>query len=170
MPTPTYQPIATYTFPSDAADYTFTSIPSTYDDLILVAGNITASGTQTIYWQANGDATSGNYATAFLAAPNSYGTVLTPFVGNNSQAFIGSALTGVPPTKTAGFIMQINQYSQSSYPKVAIISYNQADEEADIATSMWTGTAAITSLTLKLSAQNFKTGTRFSLYGIKKAA
>lgn len=170
MPTATYEPIATYTFPSDAADYTFTSIPSTYDDLIIIGGNITASNTQTIYWRANGNTTVGNYASSFLAAPNSYGTVLTPFLGNNSQAFIGSALTGVPPTKTAGFIMQINQYSQSSYPKVAIISYNQAEQEADIATSMWTGTEAITSLTIKLSANNFKTGTRFSLYGIKKAA
>jgi hypothetical protein len=166
----TYDSIATYTFTNDTTnEYAFTSIPATYDDLIVIGANITATSAQTIYWRANGDTTNGNYSTAFLAAPNSYGTALTPYYGTNSQAFVGSSLTGVPPTKTAGFIWQMNQYSQSSYPKVAITSYNQADEEADIAVSHWSGTATVSSLTFKLSNQYFKTGTRLSLYGIKKA-
>ena len=38
MPTKTYKPIATTTLGSAAASYTFSSIPSTYTDIVLIFG------------------------------------------------------------------------------------------------------------------------------------
>lgn len=167
----TYTPIASYTFPSDAASYTFNTIPSTYDDLVIVGANMTATTTFTVYWQANGD-TGSNYAHAYLVAPNGYGVQTLSGKGLTlTHAMIGSISAGVNASIAGGFNMTINQYSQSSYPKVCISAWNEADLEASIFTSMWTGTTAINSLTLKLSSgsASFKTGTRISLYGIKKA-
>jgi hypothetical protein len=84
----TYEPIATYTFPSAAQSYTFTSIPGTYDDLILIVANETASSGQTIEMSFNGD-TGNNYAYANLTAPNGYGinTVSNKSTSRNRRIF-----------------------------------------------------------------------------------
>jgi hypothetical protein len=60
MPTPTYTPLATVTLGSASASVTFSSIPATYRDLIVVfAGAATASATAFI--RLNGD-TGSNYS------------------------------------------------------------------------------------------------------------
>ena len=169
MPTGTYEFISSFIFSTPANSHTFTSIPATYDDFIIIGANITATEAQTMYWQANGD-TSANYAQSLLLASSGFGAALTPSKSLSvSRGFLGSGITGVPPTKTGGFIMQMNQYSQSSYPKVAVVSYDQSDTGAEISTAMWTGTAAVYELKIFLNGGNFKSGTRFSMYGIKKA-
>jgi hypothetical protein len=60
----TYEPIATYTLPSNQANYTFTSIPATYTDLVLVAAGQVSSAVS-IACQVNGD-TANNYSVTEL--------------------------------------------------------------------------------------------------------
>lgn len=164
-----YFPLATYTFPSAAASYTFTSIPSTYDDLVIVGSNIRASAIQTMYYQINGD-TGLNYAYAGISAPNSYGgTTSSAKSLSAAQGQIGSTLSGMSSTKASMFILNINQYSQTSYPKVGVCTYSQSDEEACVIASCWTGTAAISSIKILLSSTaTYSTDTTFTLYGIKR--
>jgi hypothetical protein len=170
MPTGTYEPIATYTFPSDSQDYTFSSIPQTYDDLVVIGANITCNGTQTMYIRCNGD-TGANYSWSNLYTPNSYGVSLasTKTLLNTAGMQIGSVSSGMSTTKTGGFIFQMNQYSQSSYPKVGVSTWNQADEEGTMIASNWNNTNAVTSITIRSSSSTIKIGSRFTIYGIKKA-
>jgi hypothetical protein len=163
-----YFPIETYIFPSAANSYTFTSIPGTYDDLVLIVANSTCSSGQTIEMQFNGDTTSA-YAYANVTAPNGYGIDTVSGSSNSRDKIpVGSTYSGESSTKAAICIININQYSQSSYPKVSASTYGQADIEANVCTGSWTGTNAITSIKLMLASANFQTGTQFTLYGIKR--
>ena len=163
-----YFPIATYTFPSAANSYTFTSIPGTYDDLVLIVANSTCSSGQTIEMQFNGDTTTA-YAYSNRTAPNGYG--VSTVSGKNisrDKIPVGSTYNGESASQAAICVININQYSQSSYPKVSASTYGQANIEANVCTGSWTGTAAITSIKLLLFSANFQTGTQFTLYGIKR--
>lgn len=163
-----YFPIATYTFPSAANSYTFTSIPGTYDDLVLIVANSTCSSGQTIEMQFNGD-TGNNYAYANITAPPGYGVdTVSGKSTSRDKIPVGSTYSGESATKATMLICNINQYSQSSYPKVSVSTYSQADTEANVCAGNWTGTAAITSIKLVLATANFNTGTQFTLYGIKR--
>jgi len=163
-----YFPIATYIFPSAANSYTFTSIPGTYDDLVLIVANSTCSSGQTIEMQFNGD-TANNYAYANITAPNGYGIPTVSGVSTSRDKIpVGSTYSGESSTKAAILVLHINQYSQSSYPKTCASTYGQADIEANACTGSWTGTAPITSIKLGLFSANFQTGTQFTLYGIKR--
>lgn len=163
-----YFPIATYTFSSAANSYTFTSIPGTYDDLVLVVANSTCSSGQTIEMSFNGD-NANNYAYANITAPNGYGVdTVSGSSTSRNQIPVGSTYSGESSTKAAICIININQYSQSSFPKVSVSTYGQADIEANTCTGSWTGTSAITSIYLRLASANFQTGTQFTLYGIKR--
>jgi len=56
----TYEPIATTTL-TGGTSYTFTSIPATYTDLVLVVNAATASGSSNLAMQFNAD-TGSNYS------------------------------------------------------------------------------------------------------------
>ena len=60
----TYTPIYTTTLASAAASYTFSSIPSTYTDLVIAATGLTTAGT-TLAMRFNGD-TATNYSDTYL--------------------------------------------------------------------------------------------------------
>ena len=71
----TYDKIATYTLPSATSSYTFTSIPSTYTDLVLVvsARMTGGGGASAIQLQFNGD-TGSNYSITTLNGDGSSAT------------------------------------------------------------------------------------------------
>jgi hypothetical protein len=66
MPTPTYIPLATVTLGSADSSVTFSSIPATYRDLILVL-NGTRSTTSGVRARANADA-GANYPMVYMDA------------------------------------------------------------------------------------------------------
>jgi hypothetical protein len=163
-----YFPIATYIFPSAANSYTFTSIPGTYDDLVLIGANITCSSGQTIEMQFNGD-TGNSYAYSNITAPPGYGVnTVSGKSTSRDKIPVGSTYNGESTTQATSFILNINQYSQSSYPKTSVSTYGQASTEANVCAGHWTGTAPITSIKLLLFSANFQTGSQFTLYGIKR--
>lgn len=167
----TYEKIATYLVPSATNSYTFSNIPSTYDDLIIVGANLSANLQQTMYAYYNGD-TGSNYNRAWQAAPNSYGSYQTSAVVNNNSGgiLVGPTNVGLSSSQSAGFIMEINQYANTSYPKVSICKFFQAQQISEMNTSMWTGTNAITSIQFYLtSSATIAANTRITIYGVKKA-
>lgn len=164
MPTKTYKMIATTTLSSSAATYTFSSIPSTYTDLVLaMSASITSAG-NTIRIQFNGD-TAGNYSYVALGATSggplstrATNTIFLPFwVFNGAAANQMSANT-----------VNINNYSNTTTFKTAIIRANYADNgEANGLAGLWRSTSAISSISIFSSAGNLGSGSQFTLYGIE---
>ena len=66
MPTPTEELIAKYTVSgSSTTTYTFSSIPNSYTDLILVGSIATVTGSDTVAFRVNGDTTT-NYSRTYM--------------------------------------------------------------------------------------------------------
>ena len=164
MPTATYEPIATYTAPSAQASYTFTVIPSTYTDLVLVfSGSTTA--TDNLLIQFNSD-TATNYSNTFLsgsgtAASSSRFSTRSYIIGN--YFYTGSMVNS---------ISQLQNYSNTTTNKTILMRDNDAGTTGNVmgTIGLWRSTAAINSIKLYWSATGtFSTGSTFTLYGIKAA-
>lgn len=161
----TYEPIATTTLGSAASSYTFSSIPSTYTDLVLVVNGAITSNNQSQRIQFNGD-TGSNY---------SYTTMGATSGGTNSVRAVNTAfvpffvLNGGPSTSTSANIVIINNYSNATTNKSLLIRANYGDGEVQSVSGLWRSTAAINSLTISTSAGNLSSGSQLTLYGIKAA-
>ena len=160
----TYEPIATTTLGSAAASYTFSSIPSTYTDLVLVASTknsvVTVNG---LFIRYNGD-TSTNYSSTYL-----YGNGTSAVSSRNSsqtQGIVGwDGTTNFTPT-----IISIQNYANATTYKTALSRSNEPSARVAAWVSLWRSTSAITSITLTSeSPANFAIGSTFTLYGIKAA-
>jgi hypothetical protein len=164
----TYEPISTTTLGSAAASYTFSSIPSTYTDLVLVANVFGATGGVTDYsmsFQLNGD-TSTNYSRNTVLGDGS--TVICGRTNNITYGFLqaqGYYSTTEPVTAIGNFM----NYSNTTTFKTVIArsAFVSGSAETDIAT--WRSTAAINSIKVNIFAGSFKAGSTFTLYGIKAA-
>lgn len=159
----TYEPIATYTVSgSAAANYTFTSIPQTFTDLVLVTSVIYTNSSPSIFYRLNGD-TNNNYSTIALDGSSS---PVVPYQSNTSVSFlygfIGST-TSSPNTSVTSF----NNYSNTTTYKTSL--GKAAYGNAGIYVGLWRSTAAITSIYLEPVSTTFAVGSTFTLYGIKAA-
>jgi hypothetical protein len=163
MPTATYTPLATVTLASNTSSVTFTGIPATYRDLIFVfAGTATAQSSSR--FRMNGITGSnysfvragGNGSTTFSSAPTD---TYFPLVWSNSEL----------STTQSNAIVQIMDYSATDKHKTVLIRETNNNPSGP-AVTMYAGrldtTSAITSLTALVSANNFATGSTFSLYGV----
>jgi hypothetical protein len=162
----TYDEIATSTLTSSAASVTFSSIPSTYTDLILVTNAISQSTQADQIIRFNGDSAT-NYSATILHGSGSAGASVR--ITNQSAIFI-NYYGNMPPS---GFhqntITQIMGYSNATTFKTVLSRSNNAMNNLDAIVGTWRSTAAITSITVICNGQNYGTGSSFSLYGIKAA-
>jgi hypothetical protein len=160
----TYEPIATTTLSSATNTVNFTSIPSTYTDLVLVC-NIKGTGTGTaINLQFNSD-TGSNYSTTFLAGiSSSPATAKTTNAANISTAYATANYNGV----WGQMVMQIQNYKNTTTFKSVLIRSGQGNGETVANIGLWRNTNAITTINLP-SVDNYDIGSTFTLYGILKA-
>jgi hypothetical protein len=159
MPT-TYEPIATQTLAnSTTASVTFSSIPSTYTDLVLV-NNFDTTLTAYQILQFNSD-TASNYSCTVLSGNGS--TVSSARYSNEAYLNLSGAV-GDQAT-----IIQIQNYSNTTTNKTYLSRYSKASVETTTFVGMWRNTAAINSVTVKLNGNFFVSGSTFTLYGIKAA-
>lgn len=163
----TYTPIATTTLGSDQASVTFSSIPSTYTDLILVT-NEKQSGARVSAIQLNSD-TGTNYSWTEL-----YGT------GSAAGSSRSSSTARIYYGYNAGYsdstnfdanaIIHIMNYANSTTYKTVLIRANNATNGTDATVGLWRSTAAINTIYLYMdNLSNYKAGSTFTLYGIKAA-
>lgn len=164
MPTPTYVPIATYTIPSAAASYTFTSIPSTYTDLVLITTGGTVSSGQAIYAQFNSDTTT-NYSDTVLIGNGSAASSTRATL--NGVRVLGR-FVGTDGTLNANGITHIMNYANTTTFKAVLNRCNNSNGTS-ASVSLWRATpAAINSITLVGDGpSNILAGSTFTLYGIK---
>jgi len=158
----TYEPVSTTTLGSAAASVTFSSIPQTYTDLILIVSHdVTADALSGI--QFNGD-TASNYSATYI-----WGNGTSAFSGRESNAASAFAFYATAANGFHSAIIQIINYSNATTYKTLISRENDAATEALAVVGLWRSTAAITSMVLLRRSGNFATGSTFTLYGIKAA-
>lgn len=158
-----------------ASSIDFTSIPQTATDLyLLVSGRGTSSGYDNGYTlRLNGDNTSGNYAFLRLTGYGDNSNVSA----DGGNFYLGGAMGGTSTTantfsSTATYIPNYTGSNSKSYSIDTTSenngsTYNQQFQQ--IYAVRWTGTAAITSISLQTST-NFAQYSTASLYGILKGS
>ena len=164
----TYVPIATNTLGSATHSITFSSIPSTYTDLVLIVSNCNHSyvGSTSIYdlaLQFNAD-TASNYATTSLIGNGT--TATTGRTSDVATAFNWAMASANP----GNAILQIQNYSNTTTYKTVITRSNVSPGSAAAFVSQWRNISAITSITLSPSGTyTMSANSTFTLYGIKAA-
>jgi hypothetical protein len=158
----TYEPIATTTLSSGVTNLTFSSIPSTYTDLILVCNGSTAANANN-YLQFNGDSGS-NYSATRLSGDGS--AVSTARNSNQTQILL-DGFGYWTSTFGANKVIHIMNYKNTTTNKTVLTRANST-VGTDAIVGMWRSTAAITSVRFN-SDSTLQTGSTFTLYGVKNA-
>jgi hypothetical protein len=165
----TYTPIATTTVTTATASYTFSSIPSTYTDLILVSNaRSTRSATDdSLYMRVNSD-TATNYSVTTMKGNGSSAqsdrstSISSAYVALNINASSTTSSTFTP------VLINLMNYSSTSTYKTFLSRESYTAEVAVIA-SLWRSTAAISTIQVFCAIGNIEVGTTFTLYGVKAA-
>jgi len=163
MPTNTYVALATQTVTgSSVADVTFSSIPSTYTDLVLVVDALCSAGSNsTFLLQFNSDA-GNSYSRTFV-----YGDGSTAASGRDSSQSNGMALLSIDPTNRISNIVQIFNYANTTTNKTAISRIDASSNVSAAVVGLWRSTAAINSIKIfNTVPRNISVGSTFTIYGI----
>jgi hypothetical protein len=157
----TYTPIATTTLGSAAASYTFSSIPSTYTDLILVVNGSTSSTNIDYGLRFNSDSGS-NYSRTYVLGTGSA-------AASGRDANLSHMIMANFTSSQSTVIFQIMNYSNSTTYKTALSRSNSGTYVIGYV-GMWRNTNAITSVEfLTTSANTLAVGSVLTLYGIASA-
>lgn len=158
----TYEPIATTTLGTSAATITFSSIPSTYTDLIMVfRGNNDAGANRAGYIRFNGDSGT-NYSYTLVQGDGSS-------AGSGRDSSIAQSFFANVLGDNTTAITQIMNYNNTTTNKTFVSRGSSASAVVQAIVGLWRSTSAINSITLSLNASNYASGTIVTLYGIKAA-
>lgn len=154
-----------------AASIDFSSIPSTYTDLVILSSTRLDNGTDNgVRLQFNGD-TGSNYSWRYL-----YGNGSAASSGSgSSQTYAFGAISNRSTATASTFancLTYIPNYLASTAKSVSLDGINENNATAADAmlwASLWTGTAAVTSIKLFPSVGNFVQYSSATLYGISKS-
>ena len=165
----TYEPIQTLTTANATTNsVTFSSIPQTYTDLILVCSVLGAtSSAWTVTGQYNSD-TAANYSFTSMLGN---GTTLSSSRSTGASNFqVAGILGGLSTTNPVTGIVQIMNYSNTTTYKTGLTRDQDASGTV-VQTHLWRSTAAITSIKLYMTTSTyyFANNSNFTLYGIKAA-
>ena len=167
--------ISSQTLGSTTASVTFSSIPSGYADLALRISARANGGSSYTYCKITYNSTGSSYSDTLLYKD---GTNTTPQSQRaSSQTFYSAAGTGLPfndSTSTSNTFGSMEIYIPSytaSQNKPASVFAVQEDNSTTqfmaVDASLWSNTAAITSITLTPGSGSFVSGSSFYLYGLK---
>jgi hypothetical protein len=167
----TYDSIASTTLGSDTATVTFSSISSSYTDLVLVVDTQITNNDYTLSMRFNGDSsTLYSYTTL-----DGIGTV--PESSRRSGMSIGVLQRIVSNSSRIVGIVSIMNYSNTTTNKTYIARGNQAGRWLSGNVGLYRSTSAISSITISEAGDGgsgafsgtLKAGSTFSLYGIRAA-
>ncbi len=174
MPT-TMKLIAKNVLGSDTASVTFSDIPGTYTDLLLVcSGRSTRSATvDENFVRFNSDNGTTKYSNR-----NLYGDGASAASGSNYGRSSGYLYCGITVGNTAtsntfaSTEIYIPNYAGSTNKSVSSTSISETNATTAYITTqagLWSDTAAITSILILPENGSWKSGSSFFLYGITKA-
>ena len=158
MPTSTYVALATVTASGGETSMTFSSIPATYRDLIMVVDG-TANTNTSINMRFNSD-TGSNYSYVYA-----YGDGSTTLSGASTGTSIVQVFLFSNPTNN---IIHIMDYSATDKHKTVLSRWNTSSTALQMSAERWANTSAIHTITLAFgSGRTPNSGSTFSLYGIE---
>jgi hypothetical protein len=158
--TATYDLIASNVLTTNVSSVTFSSLPSTYRDLVLVIrSNTSNNGNPRIRFNSD---TGSNYSQVRMTGNGSTATsaTSTTFAGiiTGDFAYAGSS---------SSYIVQIMDYSATDKHKTVLSRANESAGAVEAIAGRWANTAAVTTLTIdEFSGGTFSSGGTFYLYGI----
>jgi hypothetical protein len=171
----TYSTIATTTLGSNQGTVTFSSIPSTYTDLVLVInGGYVDNGFAFGIRVGNGSVDSGsNYSFTWMKGN---GSVATSGRGSNFTLGVGieQGINNLSNTAIVNFM----NYSNTSTYKTWVTKGGSAGDNAGATVNLWRSTSAINTIAISESGTgspgafnygNMLAGSTFTLYGISAA-
>lgn len=158
----TYSTIGMFTSGSaSSTSVSFTSIPQTYTDLVLV-GNVKFTTSSDLYITFNND-TSTNYSRTRLIN-NSLNTVSSTTTKDLAY-YVAGAAEGTSTSGFATFTMHINNY-KGNINKPLISQMGTPNNTVFLTSGAWRSTSAISTITLTTESGYIATSTTFTLYGI----
>ena len=157
MPTPTYNLIASNVLTSSASSVTFSSIPATYRDLVLVV-TLVASTNSTAFVRFNSDS-GANYSYVRMQGN-----------GSTATSFANSGVTSIweqgADENPNQYLLQIMDYSATDKHKTVLSRLNRPTAAVWGLTSRWANTSAITSISWEAASGTYNSGSSWYLYGI----
>ena len=161
----TYQVIATSTLTSTATEVIFSSIPSTYTDLILTVDAALTASAADLAFQVNSDSgLNYSYINLYEYSTSSVGTTAT---SNYSSGFFNTA--GAIDAQRSFYRAEFMNYSNTTTKKSVYGRATNTARGTDLIVNMWASTAAINSIRVFTGASTFIVGSVFTIYGIKAA-
>lgn len=158
----TYTKIASTTVGTATNTVTFSSIPSTYTDLVLII-NPTMATNADVAIIFNGD-TANNYSSTYVTG-NGTAASSSRF-STMPKIYLDQVNTG---TGIVQYNVNIMNYANSTTYKTILGRYSGTAKGVEAVVGLWRSTSAITSMTITGDGQNFTTGSTLNLYGIAAA-
>lgn len=161
----TFSQIASTTLGSAAATVTFSSIPSTYTDLVLVVNGVeTTNRIDATVTVGNGTVDTGtNYSRTGLSGN---GTSASSYRTTNETSFAIDAAGAA--NGAAFFTFNLMNYANTTTYKTGLARITGPADYTRAVVHLWRSTAAINIMTIT-GNYTFKTGSTFNLYGILAA-
>ena len=163
----TYTPIATVTVTGSnllgTTGVTFSSIPSTYTDVILVQ-SVAATAPAIACIQVNGD-TGTTYSQTSLSGNGSAASS-----SRTSSTTLWRSDIAHLNTAWSNYISQFQNYSNTTTYKTCLQRYNDTAFGTEAIVGLWRSTSAINSIKVFMDrAEYYVVGSTFTLYGIQAA-
>ena len=160
----TYTPIASITLGATASSIVFSSIPSTYTDLVLVTELRGSDTTSDAYFRFNTDSGS-NYSDTILRGNGSTASSV------RDTGAIGIDL-GVLATSSSASgvfvpsVIHIMNYANTTTNKTCLIRTSNAGSTVSLIAGLWRSTAAINTININHRGAGWASGSTANLYGI----
>ena len=165
MPTQTYTPIASTTVTASTTGISFTSIPATYTDLIIVStlkNSVSGSSVNGIRVRLNNDSTS-NYSNTTLGGNGS--TATSTRDSTQTEMYLG-LMGQASSTDQPVSILHIMNYANTTTYKTVLARGSSAGASVNAGVGLWRKTPEAINRVDLLMPTYTMTGTA-TLYGIK---
>jgi hypothetical protein len=170
----TYEFITKQTLGAEAATVTFSNIPQTFTDLLIVSSARSARTVNladNLNLRFNGDA-GGNYSFRYLEGN---GSAASSTSGSSAAQMLACYTpTAAATASTFGVAsIYVANYAGSTAKAVSCdsVTENNGTTAFIVATAgLWSGTVPVTSVTLLSQVANFVAGSSFFVYGIRRAS
>jgi hypothetical protein len=147
--------LATVTLQAATPTVTFSGIPNTYRDLILVANfNGTTTG-QTAYLNINGS------FSGSMVGMRGNGSAVASYTQASMFLSYAGGFTSTFETAVANIL----DYAQTDKHKTILVRADNATSKAEAMANRWASLDPITSVGVSLGGGNIVAGSTFSLYG-----
>ena len=162
----TFVKIATVTVGAGgAATLDFTSIPSTYTDLVLkISGRYSASAFDGHYIAFNGSTSTFTGRTLYGTGSAAVSASIARYVGSIG----GTASTASTFNNNEIYIPNYAGSTNKSFSVDNVTENNATESYQNLVAGLWATTSAITSISISLPTGNFVQYSTATLYGIKK--